>query len=67
MNTRQKLHQLRMNEFLLHTFVTISFYTIGNKYQIYLGVPAEEAVTTVIYKNAETGEELARTDSNSMQ
>lgn len=52
---------------LYESTLVLSFYTIGNKYQIYLGVPAEEAVTTVIYKNAETGEELARTDSTSMQ
>lgn len=52
---------------LYESTLMLSFYTIGNKYQIYLGVPAEEAVTTVIYKNAETGEELARTDSTSMQ
>ncbi len=52
---------------LYESTLMLSFYTIGNKYQIYLGVPAEEAVTTVIYKNAETGEELARTGSTSMQ
>ena len=52
---------------LYESTLMLSFYTIGNKYQITLGVPAEEAVTTVIYKNAETGEELARTDSTSMQ
>ena len=52
---------------LYESTLMLSFYTIGNKYQIYLGVPAEEAVTTVIYRNAETGEELARTDSTSME
>ena len=52
---------------LYESTLMLSFYTIGNKYQIYMGVPAEEAVTTVIYKNAETGEELARTDSRSME
>jgi len=51
---------------LYESTLMLSFYTIGNKYQIYNGVPAEEAVTTVIYVNSETGAELARTDSKSM-
>lgn len=52
---------------LYESTLMLSFYTIGNKYQIYMGVPADEAVTTVVYKNAETGAELARTDSSSME
>ena len=52
---------------LYESTLMLSFYTIGNKYQIYMGVPADEAVTTVIYINSETGEELARTDSTSME
>lgn len=44
-----------------------SFYTVGDQYQIYNGIPMEEAKTTVIYVNSETGVELARTDSSSVQ
>lgn len=48
---------------LYESTLMMSFYTVGDRYQIYNGVPAEDAKTTVIYVNAESGAELARTDS----
>lgn len=50
---------------LYEASLMMSFYTVGDRYQIYNGVPAENAKTTVIYINEETGAELARTDSAS--
>lgn len=46
--------------------LAMSFYTIGNKYQIYSGTAVEDAVTTVIYVNAATGDVISKTDSTSM-
>lgn len=48
---------------LYESTLMMSFYTVGDRYQIYNGVSAEDAKTTVIYINAESGAELARTDS----
>jgi hypothetical protein len=44
----------------------MSFYTIGNKYQIYTGTDASEALTTVVYVDSSTGETIATGDSSSM-
>lgn len=52
---------------LYESTLMMSFYTVGDRYQIYNGVPAEDAKTTVIYVNAESGTELARTDSTMAQ
>lgn len=52
---------------LYESTLMMSFYTVGDRYQIYNGIPAEDAKTTVIYINAESGEELARTDSTMVQ
>lgn len=50
---------------LYESTLMMSFYTVGDRYQIYNGVSAEDAKTTVIYINADSGAELARTDSAS--
>lgn len=52
---------------LYESSLVLSFYTVGDQYQIYNGIPMEEAKTIVIYVNSETGVELARTDSSSVQ
>ena len=52
---------------LYESTLMMSFYTVGDRYQIYNGVSAEDVKTTVIYKNAESGTELARTDSTSIR
>lgn len=46
--------------------LAMSFYIVGNKYQIYNGVPVQEAVTTVRYVDAGTGSLISKTDSASM-
>lgn len=55
--------QMNMYESML----VMSFYTIGNRYQIYNGVPAKEAVTTVIYINAADESVISKTDSTSVE
>ncbi|MCM1105065.1 MAG: hypothetical protein NC409_13285 [Clostridium sp.] len=52
---------------LYESSLMLSFYTVGDQYQIYNGIPMEDAKTTVIYVHADTGAELARTDSTSVQ
>lgn len=51
---------------LYESTLVMSFYTVGDRYQIYNGVPADDAKTTVIYVNADSGAELARTDSSTV-
>lgn len=51
---------------LYESTLMMSFYTIGDRYQIYNGVSIEDAKTTVIYMNKESGTELARTDSSAI-
>lgn len=48
------------------SMLVMSFYTVGNKYQIYCGADFSTVVTTVIYINDDTGEEISRSDSSSM-
>lgn len=55
--------QMNMYESML----VMSFYTIGNRYQIYSGVPPEQAVTTVIYINDTDDSVISRTDSTSVE
>lgn len=45
----------------------MSFFILGDKYQVYAGKPAEEAVTTVIYVDKKSGTEIYRTDSASIK
>lgn len=52
---------------LYESTLMMSFYTLGDRYQIYNGIPMEDVKTTVIYINQVTGTELARTDSTTMQ
>lgn len=52
---------------IYESMLMLSFYTVGDRYQIYNGVPMEDARTTVIYINVNTGAELARTDSTSVE
>lgn len=46
--------------------LVMSFYTVGDKYQLYKGVPADQVKTTVIYTNESTGEIISQSDSTSM-
>ncbi|MCM1538742.1 MAG: hypothetical protein NC254_10120 [bacterium] len=52
---------------LYESSLMLSFYTVGDQYQIYSGIPMEDAKTTVVYLRADTGAELARTDSTTVQ
>ncbi len=49
---------------LYESTLMMSFYTVGDRYQIYNGVSIEDVKTTVIYVNEQSGTELARTDSS---
>jgi hypothetical protein len=51
---------------IYESMLSMSFYTIGNKYQIYYGTKASDAITTVVYTNSSTGEVVASGDSSSM-
>lgn len=53
-----------MNQY--ESMLAMSFYMVGNKYQIYAGVPADEAKTVVVYINDDTGEIISETDSSSL-
>lgn len=46
--------------------LAMSFYIIGDKYQIYCGVPEQDAVTIVRYVDADTGDVINEADSSSM-
>lgn len=46
--------------------LVMSFYTVGDKYQIYNGTPYEEAVTTVTYVNESDNAVVSQSDSKSM-
>lgn len=48
------------------SMLVLSFYTVGDKYQLYKGIPADQVKTTVIYTNFSTGEIISQTDSTSM-
>ena len=48
------------------SMLVLSFYTVGDKYQLYKGIPADQVKTTVIYTNDSTGEIISQTDSTSM-
>lgn len=48
------------------SMLAMSFYTAGDKYQIYNGIPADEAVTIVRYVDAKTGDVISEADSASM-
>lgn len=48
------------------SMLVMSFYMVGNKYQIYSGIPEEQAKTVVRYINADTEEIISETDSSSM-
>jgi hypothetical protein len=51
---------------IYESMLSMSFYTIGNKYQIYTGTDASKALTTVVYVDSSTGETIATGDSSSM-
>lgn len=51
---------------MYESMLVMSFYTIGNRYQIYNGVPADQAVTAVTYVNAADNTVISRTDSTSV-
>lgn len=52
---------------MYESMLVMSFYTIGDRYQIYSGVPADQAVTTVIYVNDADNSVISRTDSTSVE
>lgn len=49
------------------SMLVMSFYIVGDKYQIYNGVNSEEAVTIVRYIDSATGAVISETDSTSMK
>ena len=51
---------------MYESMLTMSFYTAGNKYQIYNGVDALDAKTVVIYKDSDTGNIISQSDSSAM-
>lgn len=51
---------------IYESMLLMSFYTMGDKYQIYNGVPQEEAKTIVRYVNDSTGEVVVESDSTQM-
>lgn len=55
--------QMNMYESML----VMSFYTMGDKFQLYQGIPASDVKTTVIYVNDSTGEVISESDSTSME
>lgn len=52
---------------IYESMLVMSFYTVGNKYQIYNGVSSEQAVTTVVYVNSSDNAIISETDSTSME
>ena len=51
---------------IYESMLIMSFYTMGDKYQIYNGVPREKVKTIVRYINDSTGEVIAESDSTQM-
>ena len=51
---------------IYESMLVMSFYTMGDKYQIYCGVPQENVKTIVRYINNSTGEIIAESDSTQM-
>ena len=51
---------------IYESMLLMSFYTMGDKYQIYNGVPADEVKTIVRYINDSTGEIIVEADSTQM-
>lgn len=49
------------------SMLVMSFYIVGDKYQIYNGVSSEDAVTVVRYVDSATGAVISETDSTSMK
>lgn len=52
---------------IYESMLVMSFYIVGDKYQIYNGVNAEDAVTVVRYVDSATGAVISETDSTSMR
>ncbi len=51
---------------IYESMLAMSFYIAGNKYQIYSGVSADEALTVVRYVDSATGNVVSETNSQSM-
>ena len=51
---------------IYESMLAMSFYIAGNKYQIYSGVSADDALTVVRYVDSATGNVVSETDSRSM-
>lgn len=51
---------------IYESMLAMSFYMAGNKYQIYSGVGADDALTTVRYVDSASGNVVSETDSRSM-
>ncbi|MDE7415634.1 MAG: hypothetical protein K2N44_04855 [Lachnospiraceae bacterium] len=49
------------------SMLIMSFYTIGNRYQIYSSIPADQAVTTVVYINDADNTAISKTNSASVE
>lgn len=48
------------------SMLVMSFYMVGDKYQLYFGVPSSEVKTVVKYINDATGDVISESDSTSM-
>lgn len=48
------------------SMLVMSFYMVGDKYQLYSGVPSSDVKTIVRYIHADTGDIISETDSTSM-
>lgn len=60
---------ISLNDGQMNTYesmLVLSFFTAGNKHQIYCGTPADEAKTIVKYVNSATGEIVSESDSTLM-
>lgn len=62
-----RIYMKEGNMNLYEMALQMSFFILGDKYQVYIGKPVAEAVTTVVYINATSGQEIYRVDSASMK
>ena len=52
---------------IYESMLIMSLHTIGNRYQIYSGIPADQAVTTVVYINDADNTVISKTNSASVE
>lgn len=62
-----RIYMKEGNMNLYEMALQMSFFILGDKYQVYIGKPVAETVTTVVYINEKSGQEIYRVDSASMK